>query len=361
MSNVMCDGCDCCLAAEAAERERDAASETAVKWLARAQSAEAALRAAEASREVLERALRHAHERRHEHDPDNCWACDDVQELVGTAPSHEESGAPPQAKRFHDEGCAKIRAFSAKGLRTHSERWTAAEGTVCDCGVTGASEPAQEKKHVCGASGFGQPEDVCPGCEAWAQERGGKQVSNVMCDGCDCCREAQAELERLRSALEAAQRESKEANEAASTHWLRVNALEDELHEAQEALSAALRENAELREEREARRAAESRAEAAREALTEAHEFLKHSGNQRAILSGKFTTPSARYDWFQRVKASVVAALAALAAEGERAKPATVKCEKCGVVLRCAACGADCHWCLMGAEHSTTPFCKGAQ
>jgi hypothetical protein len=51
-----------------------------------------------------------------------------------------------------------------------------------------------------------------------------------------------------------------------------------------------------------------------REALEGAAEFLKHSGNQRAVLSGKFTTPSARYAWFQRTKAKIAAALAA--AEG---------------------------------------------
>jgi hypothetical protein len=44
---------------------------------------------------------------------------------------------------------------------------------------------------------------------------------------------------------------------------------------------------------------------AAREAL----EFLEHSGNQRAVLSGKFSTPSERFDWFNRVKAALRAAL----------------------------------------------------
>lgn len=44
---------------------------------------------------------------------------------------------------------------------------------------------------------------------------------------------------------------------------------------------------------------------AAREAL----EFLNHSGNQRPVLSGKFATPSARYDWFERVKDALRTAL----------------------------------------------------
>lgn len=47
-------------------------------------------------------------------------------------------------------------------------------------------------------------------------------------------------------------------------------------------------------------------------ALREATDFLNHSGNQRAILSGKFTTPSARYDWFVRVRDGTRAALAPL-------------------------------------------------
>lgn len=64
--------------------------------------------------------------------------------------------------------------------------------------------------------------------------------------------------------------------------------------------SAGARETiADLRSEAEryAQRAREAEA-----ALREASEFLDHSGNQRAILSGKFTTPSARYEWFMRVR-----------------------------------------------------------
>ena len=45
--------------------------------------------------------------------------------------------------------------------------------------------------------------------------------------------------------------------------------------------------------------------------LREALEFLDHSGNQRAVLSGKFSTPSARYNWFNRVRARLRAALRA--------------------------------------------------
>lgn len=45
--------------------------------------------------------------------------------------------------------------------------------------------------------------------------------------------------------------------------------------------------------------------------LREALEFLDHSGNQRAVLSGKFSTPSARHDWFNRVRARLRAALRA--------------------------------------------------
>ena len=43
---------------------------------------------------------------------------------------------------------------------------------------------------------------------------------------------------------------------------------------------------------------AERLIEVMREALRDCVDFLDHSGSQRSVLSGKFVTPSARYDWF---------------------------------------------------------------
>ena len=45
------------------------------------------------------------------------------------------------------------------------------------------------------------------------------------------------------------------------------------------------------------------------EAVKDALDFLKHSGNQRAIVSRKFMKPSARFDWFERVISKLEAAL----------------------------------------------------
>ena len=54
----------------------------------------------------------------------------------------------------------------------------------------------------------------------------------------------------------------------------------------------------------------EAREARLRDAMVDCREFLSHSGNQRAVLSGKFASPSARYEWFRRVKKAVDAALA---------------------------------------------------
>lgn len=56
--------------------------------------------------------------------------------------------------------------------------------------------------------------------------------------------------------------------------------------------------------------ALEARLAEAEGLLENVGQFLNHSGNQRAILSGKFVTPSARYDWFTEIKKEIAVYLA---------------------------------------------------
>ena len=77
---------------------------------------------------------------------------------------------------------------------------------------------------------------------------------------------------------------------------------------------------------------------AMRKALENCLEFLEHSGNQRAVLSGKFSTPSGRYDWFQKVKTEARALLTAPVPAPLEKFRATVACPKAtGPDSQCAA------------------------
>jgi hypothetical protein len=91
---------------------------------------------------------------------------------------------------------------------------------------------------------------------------------------------------------------------------------------------------------------ARQREQEARNLLAEVGAFLKHSGNQRSILSGQWATPSARFDWFTRTNEAIRAFLAAPAQERGPAPPRhaghTSMCESgdAGAPVSACNCGA---------------------